>query len=126
MANADGLVVVIIKSEEGDHMQLEAHFNYLEDMYNDDYYPSFLVDKVKGEIQKVVRFLEDGSYSNEMIQEKLDLMTMAINDLMEEFEEHDSEIETVARDSIGMTVGAILQAFKIDIDIETAIEERDW
>ena len=53
-------------------------------------------------------------------------MTMAINDLQEEFYENDSEIETVARDSIGVTVDYILEYFNIDIDPETAISERDW
>ena len=48
-------------------------------------------------------------------------MTLAINDLQEEFDENDSEIETVARDSIGVTVGYILDWFGIDIDVEDAI-----
>lgn len=104
----------------------DANFNYLQDMYKDSYYPTFLVDKVKEQILEVVRFLESGSYSNEAIQDELDKMTIAINNLQEEFDEHDSEIETVARDSIGTTVATILHAFKVDIDIETAIRERDW
>lgn len=107
-------------------MEVDANFIYLQDMYNDSYYPTFLVDKVKEKILEVVRFLESGSHSNEAIQGELDKMTVAINDLQEEFDEHDSEIETVARDSIGTTVQAILHAFKVDIDIETAIGERDW
>lgn len=53
-------------------------------------------------------------------------MTSSINELQEEFEEYDSDIETVARNSIGVTVGKILKYFNIDIDIEEAIRERDW
>ena len=53
-------------------------------------------------------------------------MTLAINDLQEEFEENDSEIETVARDSIAVTLEYILQWFDIAIDVETALRERDW
>ena len=49
-----------------------------------------------------------------------------INDLQEEFDENDSEIETVARDCIGVTVAYILEWFGIPIDIEEAIRERDW
>ena len=107
-------------------MKLDADFPYLQDMYNDSYYPPFLVDKVKEQIQKMVQFLESGSFSNEVIQDELDKMTIAINDLEEEFDGHDSEIETVARDSIGTTVEAILHVFKVEIDIETAIREREW
>ena len=51
---------------------------------------------------------------------------MEINDLQEEFDENDSEIETVARDSIGVTVDYILKWFDISIDIEEAIREREW
>lgn len=36
------------------------------------------------------------------------------------------EIETGARDSIGVTVEYILQWFHINIDIETAIRKREW
>ena len=50
----------------------------------------------------------------------------AINDLQEEFDANDSEIETMARDSIGVTVEHILVWFDIDIDIEEALRERDW
>lgn len=53
-------------------------------------------------------------------------MTIAINDLEEEFDENDSEIETVARESIGAAVDYILEWFDIGIDTEEAIGERDW
>ena len=38
----------------------------------------------------------------------------------------DSEIETVARNSIAVTIGYIMEWFQIDIDMETALRERDW
>ncbi len=53
-------------------------------------------------------------------------MTCAINDLQEEFYENDSEIETVARDCIGVDAGYILNWFGIPIEMEEAIRERDW
>ena len=53
-------------------------------------------------------------------------MTCAINNLQQTFEEHDSEIETVARESIGKTIGYVLDWFDIPIDIEDAISERGW
>ncbi|MCI8326638.1 MAG: hypothetical protein HFI37_02560 [Lachnospiraceae bacterium] len=57
---------------------------------------------------------------------RFDKMTLAVNDLQEEFEENDSEIETAARESIGETVAYILEWFEIGIDVEDAIRERDW
>ena len=61
-----------------------------------------------------------------IIQNKFDEAVESINDLQDEFEENDSEIETVARDCIGETVGYILEWFDIPIDVEEAIRERDW
>ena len=106
--------------------KFDENYIYLKDMYNDSYFPKFLVDKVKQEIVKVVEYLEEEGHTTEDIQKKFDIMTIAINDLQEEFYENDSEIETAARDSIGVTVDYILKSFNIDIDTETAIGERDW
>ncbi len=101
-------------------------YKLLDEMYQDEYYPDFLVDKVKNELQKVIDLLETGETNTQVIQEKLDASVCAINDLQDEFDENDSEIETVARDSIGETVSYILEWFGIPIDVEEAIRERDW
>lgn len=98
----------------------------LEDMRSDGYFPDFLVDKVEALIVPVIRILEQGETNPSILQEKFDEMTLAINDLQEEFEENDSEIETVARDSIGVTIQYILDWFDIAIDVEDALQERDW
>ena len=58
--------------------------------------------------------------------ETLDEAVCGINDLQEEFDENDSEIETVARECIAATVACILEWFGIPIDTEEAIRERDW
>lgn len=104
----------------------DTNYKLLDEMYQDEYYPNFLVDKVKDELQKVINLLETGETDTEIIQKKLDEAICAINDLQEEFDENDSEIETVARDCIGETVGYILEWFGIPIDVEEAIRERDW
>ena len=70
----------------------DPNYKLLDEMYQDDYYPAFLVD----------------------------------NDLQEEFDENDSEIETVARECIAAAVAYILEWFNIPIDTEEAIRERDW
>ena len=106
--------------------KFDNNYKLLKEMYEDDYYPVFLVDKVRDELQKVIDLLETGETNTDVIQEKLDEVVCAINDLQEEFDENDSEIETVARDSIGVTVDYILKWFGIPIDMEEAIRERDW
>lgn len=106
--------------------KFDPNYVLLEEMYKDEYYPDFLVDKVKAEIEKVIELLESGETDIEIIQEKLDEIVCAINDLQDEFYDNDSEIETVARDCIGETVYYVLKWFDIPIDVEEAIRERDW
>ena len=106
--------------------KFDADYLLLNEMYEDPYFPEFLVDKVKALILPVISLLETGETALEVIQEHLDTMTRGINDLCEEFEENDSEIETVARDSIARTVIDILAWFHIEIDIEDALAQREW
>ena len=106
--------------------KLPEDFKYLPEMYADQYFPNFLVDKVKNVIKEVVVFIEEGDHETVEIQEAFDKMTLSINVLEDEFYENDSEIETGARESIGETVQRILEYFEIDIDTEEAIRERDW
>ena len=106
--------------------KLPADFGYLKEMYEDEYFPKFLVNKLKEVISECVSFIEEGSHSKDEIQKELDRIVLKINELQEEFEENESEIETVARESIGETIERILNYFEIDIEIEEAIREGDW
>lgn len=106
--------------------KLPTDFEYLKDMYGDDYFPNFLVDKIRDLIKNTVSFIEEGNHSNEEIQSSFDKMTLGINELEDEFLDNDSELETGARESIGDTVDQILKYFNIDIDIEEAIRQREW
>ncbi len=102
--------------------EFDKNYKLLDELYQDEYYPDFLVDKVKGELQKVIGQLENGETDTGVIQEKLDEMTRAINALQEEFDGNDSEIETAARDCIGGTVGYVLEWFGIPIDDLTILQ----
>ena len=104
----------------------DLNYKLLGEMYQDEYYPDFLVDKVKEELQKVIHLLESGETDIEAVQETLDEAVCGINDLQEEFDENDSEIETAARECIAATVASILEWFNISIDTEEALRERDW
>lgn len=104
----------------------DPNYKLLDEMYQDEYYPDFLVDEVRDALQKVVDLLESGETNTEVVQETLDEAVSSINDLQEEFDENDSEIETVARECIAADVAYILEWFYIPIDTEEAIRERDW
>lgn len=47
--------------------KFDENYIYLKDMYNDSYFPKFLVDKVKQEIVKVVEYLEEEGHTTEDI-----------------------------------------------------------
>lgn len=104
----------------------DKNYKLLAEMYEDEYFPNFLVDKVRDELQKIIDLLENGETDAEAVQGQLDEVVCSINDLQDEFDENDSEIETVARDCIGETVAYILEWFNIPIETEEAIRERDW
>ncbi len=104
----------------------DPNYQMLAEMYQDDYYPDFLVDKISALLRKVIALLENDETDLKVIQSALDEAVEGINDLQAEFDENDSEIETVARDTIGETVAYILEWFDINIDIEDAIGARDW
>ncbi len=106
--------------------KFDPNYQMLAEMYQDDYYPDFLVDKISALLRKVIALLENDETDLKVIQSALDEAVEGINDLQAEFDENDSEIETVARDTIGETVAYILEWFDINIDIEDALGARDW
>lgn len=70
--------------------EFDKSYVLIKDMVNDDYYPTFLVEKIKNLILPVIQLLEGGEIDMAIIQKELDKMTLAINDLQEEFVENDS------------------------------------
>lgn len=106
--------------------KFDENYELLAAMYRDGYFPDFLVDKIKELVQNMISFLETEEKDLEIVQNKFDEMTLSINDLQAEFEENESELETVARESIAETIEYILQWFDIGIDVEDALGERDW
>lgn len=99
---------------------------YLVDMYRDDYYPNFLVDKIKKVLQVAEQTLANESTNLSAVQQALDVAVIGINELAEEFYANQSEIETMAREDIAETVMTMLEHYNITLDIEEALRERDW
>jgi hypothetical protein len=103
------------------------NYSFLADMYSDGYFPDFLVDKVKNILLEFCNEIEEEGPSNLDALYKLShAATDRINDLENEFDEADSEIETVARDTIGVDFEFIANTYNFDADIEMLIATRDW
>ena len=96
---------------------------YLIEMYEDSFFPKECVDKVKEQL--ILLELEIGNGKQE-IQKLCDQTIENINDLQDFFEEHESELESVAAESIGNAINRILERFEINLDIEAAMRMREW
>lgn len=98
----------------------------LEEMYQDDYFPDFLVEQLHELlVVELFDYFSDAD-THEEAQEQLDFVTLQINDLAGVFEENGSEIETAAGDAIGTAIAQILDHYEIDVETEEAIRLRDW
>ena len=107
--------------------KFDDQYVLLQNMFEDTYYPQFLVEKIKWQFIHLIEFLESADGKElPLIRDQLDEFTMFINNLQQEFWDQDSEIETVASESIANTLEYILNWFKIDVCIEDALREREW
>lgn len=102
--------------------------SFLSSMYCDDYFPDFLVKKVEKTLLLLCEEIEMKNPSNE--EEILSLThaaTCKINDLEEEFEENDSELETMAREAMAEEFDFIVKSYGFaELDIEDVIAPREW
>ncbi|WP_353171221.1 DUF5713 family protein [Acinetobacter rudis] len=101
---------------------------FLEQMYNDAYFPNHLVDQVKDILLKLCGQIETEQPQDlDSLYALTHQATEKINDLQEAFDEENSEIETVARESIAEEFDFIAEAYNFkDADIEELIAPRDW
>jgi hypothetical protein len=103
-------------------------YPFLKRMYGDDYFPNYLVKKGEDILVDLCFQIENKMPQN---LDELYVLTHAatdkFNELEAEFEENDSEIETAARDCIGMDFDFIAHAYGFEsADTEELIATRDW
>lgn len=103
------------------------NYNFLDEMYQDTYFPSKLVDKGKRILLALCSDIEaKNPKSNEGVYVLTHKATIAFNVLAMEFEQNGSEIETAAREAIATDISFILTAYGFKADLEEAIAPRDW
>ena len=102
-------------------------YSFLKDMYQDDHFPDFLVDKGKEILITLCKKIEKKKPGSVKKLYKLThSATIKFNKLNEEFYAHDSETETAARECIAEDFEYISQAYGFEADIEKLIQNRDW
>ncbi len=102
-------------------------YQFLKEMYGDPYFPNFVVDKGKDILVELCFQIEKQKPQDlEALYKLTHAATDRFNDLQDDFAEHDSEIETAARECIAMDFEYIAEAYGFDADVEELIETRDW
>ena len=103
-------------------------YPFLAGMYSDHWFPNFLVDKGKAILIDLCEQIEKTKPSDlEQLYTLMDVATEKFNDLEDEFDENESEIETVAREVIGENFHEIALAYGFDgADREDVIRSRNW
>lgn len=102
-------------------------YDFLADMGRDAYFPPHLVEKGRRILIGLCEAIEaQRPQSLDALYALSHAATEQFNRLGEEFYEHDSEIETAARENIGEDFEAIAKAYGFDADIEELIAPRDW
>jgi hypothetical protein len=102
-------------------------YPFLEEMDQDDYFPKNLVEKGKLILLRLCEKIEtEKPQSLDALYPLTHSATEQFNQLAAEFEQQDSEIETVAREIIAADFGAIAQAYGFEADTEELIAPRDW
>ncbi len=108
------------------NVELRAH-SFLRGMYSDDYFPDVCVDRVKEVLIALCESIErEKPEELEGLYRLTHAATEQINDLEDDFAEHDSEIETGAREAIAEDFARIAKAYGFDADGEELIATRDW
>lgn len=103
------------------------NYSLLECMYEDAYFPEFLVDKCHLVLINLCHQIEVKQPEKlEDLYELTHTATRYINDLEDEFFANGSEIETVARECLGMDIYFISKAYGFDADVEELIATRRW
>ncbi len=104
------------------------NYSFLEEMYQDAYFPKNCVDMGKEILIDLCVQIEDNSPSGlEELYKLTHAATERFNDLAVVFDDHDSEIETVARDCIGNDFSFIAASYGfVEADGEELISGRDW
>jgi hypothetical protein len=118
--------IVILNQGNLKNEKIRSH-KFLEGMYSDNYFPKFLVDKVKVILIELCFNIEQKSPKDlKDLYSLTHAATEKINDLQDEFYKNKSEIETNAREVMAIDFGFISDSYGFKADIEELIANRDW
>jgi hypothetical protein len=102
-------------------------YSFLKCMYDDAYFPSFLVDKVKVVLISLCIEIETTQPKDlDVLYQLTHAATEKINSLEDEFYENNSEIETAARECIAENFEYVSKSYGFSAEVEELIAPRNW
>lgn len=102
-------------------------YAFVQEMYDDGYFPNVCVDMVKKVLVGLCERIEQDQPADlDALYKLTHAATEQLNELEDVFAEHDSELETVAREAMAADFAAIAEAYGFDADIEELIAPREW
>lgn len=102
-------------------------YQFLAEMYQDAYFPDNLVDKGKALLLQLCATIEAKKPATlEEFYTLTQATTEQFNQLEVEFEAQESELETVARESIALDMMMISLFYGYEADAEEMIANRNW
>ncbi|MBC6698025.1 DUF5713 family protein [Hymenobacter puniceus] len=116
-------------AKKQDNLENEAvrKYAFLQEMYQDEYFPNKLVDKGKTILVGLCFEIErQQPQSLDDLYELTHAATDKFNELQEAFDEADSEIETGARECIAEDFEFVAKAYGFEADVEELIATREW
>jgi hypothetical protein len=103
------------------------NYPFLKGMFEDSYFPISWVEKGEQILVHLCEKIERQSPQTlEALYALTHVATEEFNTLQEDFKENGSEIETAARDCIGMDFSFIEKTYGFKVDAEELIATRDW
>ncbi len=98
----------------------------LEELYEDSFYPDFLIDKIKYLLEDFINFVEQKPKNMADVGDKIYDLIQNANSLQYEFLDNDSEYDNIARECLIRNLEYIIQWFHLQINLEEALAEREW
>ena len=98
----------------------------LEELYEDSFYPDFLIDKIKYLLEDFINFVEQKPKNMADVGDKIYDLIQNANSLQYEFLDNDSEYDNIARERLIRNLEYIIQWFHLPINLEEALAEREW
>lgn len=118
--------IIIVEQSTLTNTKIKEHL-FLDCMYRDTYFPTFLVDKCKYILLELRQNIEKEKPQSLIELYKLThASTDKLNSLQDEFFRNNSELETAARECLGMDFEFIAKSYGFDADVEKLIATREW